>query len=205
MTIILIGITFILIWLGTIFFFIRYVKKLKNDLLSRSPDTEKPPEFESVYPPGVYFDFIKHVDSDHLLNYIQQEHPQVIALVLAHLGPDKASVILRKLPDEMQSEVSRRIATLDRVAPEVLREIERVLEKKLSTLSSEDYSTAGGVKSIVEILKKAGSDSRKQIIKGVEDEDPELAEWIKNELRLFKKPLRRIYKIGDWKFELPSL
>jgi flagellar motor switch protein FliG len=204
-------ISFILIWLGTTFFLVSYVKKLRSDLLGRFSDTEKPSEesepISERYEERVFrpFDFIKRVDPDHLLNFIQNEHPQVIALVLAHLEPDKASVILRKLPDEIQSEVVRRIATLDRVAPEVLREIERVLEKKLSTLSSENYFAAGGVESIVEILKKADRDSRDQIIKRLEDEDQdqELAEEIKNELRLFKKPRRRICKIGDWKFELP--
>jgi flagellar motor switch protein FliG len=98
------------------------------------------------------FDFIRRTDPAHLLNFIQQEHPQTIALILAYLEPNKASVILQNLPHEVQSDVARRIATMDRTSPEVLREVERVLEKKLSTLSSEDYTTAGGVESIVEIL-----------------------------------------------------
>ena len=83
------------------------------------------------------------------MNFIQQEHPQTIALILAYLEPPKASVILQNLPDEIQSDVARRIATMDRTSPDVLREVERVLEKKLSTISSEDYTAAGGVDSIV--------------------------------------------------------
>jgi hypothetical protein len=82
---------------------------------------------------------------------------------------------------------------MDQVSPEITREIERVLEKKLSTLSSEDYSTAGGVESIVEILNLAGRASEEQIIKTLEDEDPELAEEIKSRLRVFGKPCRRIW------------
>ncbi|MDR3146340.1 MAG: flagellar motor switch protein FliG, partial [Treponema sp.] len=78
------------------------------------------------------FDFIRRTDPAHLLNFIQQEHPQTIALILAYLDPNKASVILQNLPNEVQSDVSRRIATMDRTSPEVLREVERVLEKKLS-------------------------------------------------------------------------
>jgi flagellar motor switch protein FliG len=132
------------------------------------------------------FDFIRRTDPAHLLNFIQQEHPQTIALILAYLEPKKASVILQNLPNEVQSDVSRRIATMDRTSPEVLREVERVLEKKLSTLSSEDYTTAGGVDSIVEILNLVDRASEKQIIEALEDEDPELAEEIKKRMFVFE-------------------
>jgi flagellar motor switch protein FliG len=132
------------------------------------------------------FDFIRRTDPAHLLNFIQQEHPQTIALILAYLEPNKASVILQNLPNDVQSDVSRRIATMDRTSPEVLREVERVLEKKLSTLSSEDYTTAGGVDSIVEILNLVDRASEKQIIEALEDEDPELAEEIKKRMFVFE-------------------
>ncbi|MDR2177829.1 MAG: flagellar motor switch protein FliG [Treponema sp.] len=132
------------------------------------------------------FDFIRRTDPAHLLNFIQQEHPQTIALILAYLEPNKASVILKSLPNEVQSDVSRRIATMDRTSPEVLREVERVLEKKLSTLSSEDYTTAGGVDSIVEILNLVDRASEKQIIEALEEEDPELAEDIKKRMFVFE-------------------
>ncbi|MDR1252326.1 MAG: flagellar motor switch protein FliG [Treponema sp.] len=132
------------------------------------------------------FDFIRRTDPAHLLNFIQQEHPQTIALILAYLEPNKASVILQNLPHEVQSDVARRIATMDRTSPEVLREVERVLEKKLSTLSSEDYTTAGGVPSIVEILNLVDRASEKQIIEALEDEDPELAEEIKKRMFVFE-------------------
>ena len=98
------------------------------------------------------FDFVRRTDPAHLLNFIQQEHPQTIALILAYLEPLKASQILGQLPQEKQSDVAKRIATMDRTSPEILREVERVLEKKLSSLSSEDYTSAGGVPSIVDIL-----------------------------------------------------
>jgi flagellar motor switch protein FliG len=132
------------------------------------------------------FDFIRRTDPAHLLNFIQQEHPQTIALILAYLEPQKASIILQNLPHEVQSDVARRIATMDRTSPEVLREVERVLEKKLSTLSSEDYTTAGGVESIVEILNLVDRASEKQIIEQLEDEDPELAEEIKKRMFVFE-------------------
>jgi flagellar motor switch protein FliG len=132
------------------------------------------------------FDFIRRTDPAHLLNFIQQEHPQTIALILAYLEPNKASVILQNLPHEVQSDVARRIATMDRTNPEVLREVERVLEKKLSSLSQEDYTAAGGVESIVEILNLVDRASEKQIIEALEDEDPELAEEIKKRMFVFE-------------------
>ena len=132
------------------------------------------------------FDFIRRTDPAHLLNFIQQEHPQTIALILAYLEPQKASVILQNLPDEIQSDVARRIATMDRTSPDVLREVERVLEKKLSTLSSEDYTAAGGVESIVEILNLVDRSSEKSIIESLEDKDPDLAEEIKKRMFVFE-------------------
>ncbi|MCL2067455.1 MAG: flagellar motor switch protein FliG [Treponema sp.] len=132
------------------------------------------------------FDFIRRTDPAHLLNFIQQEHPQTIALILAYLEPNKASIILQNLPNDVQSDVARRIATMDRTSPEVLREVERVLEKKLSSLSSEDYTAAGGVESIVEILNLVDRASEKQIIEALEDEDPELAEEIKKRMFVFE-------------------
>ena len=132
------------------------------------------------------FDFIRRTDPAHLLNFIQQEHPQTIALILAYLEPNKSSIILQNLPHEVQSDVARRIATMDRTSPEVLREVERVLEKKLSSLSSEDYTAAGGVENIVEILNLVDRASEKQIIEALEDEDPELAEDIKKRMFVFE-------------------
>ncbi|KGE73524.1 flagellar motor switch protein FliG [Spirochaeta lutea] len=132
------------------------------------------------------FDFIRRTDPTHLLNFIQQEHPQTIALILAYLEPAKASIILGSLPHDIQSDVAKRIATMDRTSPEVLREVERVLEKKLSTLSSEDYTAAGGVESIVEILNLVDRSTEKTIIESLEEEDPELAEDIKKRMFVFE-------------------
>jgi flagellar motor switch protein FliG len=198
MTVIVIGLSFIVIWLGTSFFLVRYVKKLRKELLDMFSDTEKTSKKESESIPVEYelppFAFIKKADPKHLLMSIWYEHPQVIALVLAYLEPDNAAVILQNLPQEMQSDVSRRIATMDLVSPYVTREIERVLEKKLCTLSTEDNYTTGGIESIVEILKMAGRNSENMIIKELEDEDPELAEAIKISKTL-EKPHRKIWRL----------
>ena len=132
------------------------------------------------------FDFIRRTDPAHLLNFVQQEYPQTISLILAYLEPQKAATILQNLPAEIQPEVSKRLATMDRTSPEVLREVERVLEKKLSTLSSEDYTAAGGVDSIVEILNLVDRSSEKQIIESLEEDDPDLAEEIKKRMFVFE-------------------
>ena len=128
------------------------------------------------------FSFIRGVAPDHLLNFIQQEHPQIIALILSYLEPKKAAIALEKLPIEVQSEITQRMATLDRTSPEVCREIERVLEKKLSTLSPEDYTVAGGLEFVVEVLNHINSEALKQIIKTLKDEDPELGEEIEKRM-----------------------
>ena len=132
------------------------------------------------------FDFIRRTDPANLLNLIQQEHPQTIALILAYLEPAKASMILAQLPQEKQSDVAKRIATMDRTSPEILREVERVLDKKLSSLSHEDYTAAGGVESIVDILNLVDRTTEKSIIESLEEEDPELAEEIKKRMFVFE-------------------
>ncbi len=132
------------------------------------------------------FDFIRRTDPVHLLNFIQQEHPQTIALILAYLEPLKAGYILQKLPQDVQADIAKRIAKMDRTSPETLREVERVLEKKLSTLASEDFTAAGGVDSIVEILNLVDRGTEKKIIETLEEEDSELAEEIKRKMLVFE-------------------
>ena len=121
-----------------------------------------------------------------MLKFIQVEHPQTIYLILAYLEASKASVILASLPSEVQSDVSKLIATMDRTSPEILREVERVLEKKLSSMSAEDYATSGGIESIVEILNSVDRSTEKMIIESLEEEDPELAEEIKKRMFVFE-------------------
>ncbi len=132
------------------------------------------------------FDFVRRTDPAQLLNFIQGEHPQTIALILSYLDPNKAATILSSLPHTIQAEVAKRIATMDRVSPDVLREVERVLERKLSTLASEDYTVAGGIDSVVEILNNVDRGTEKTIIEALEEEDPELAEEIKKRMFVFE-------------------
>jgi flagellar motor switch protein FliG len=132
------------------------------------------------------FDFIRRTDPAHLLNFIQGEHPQTIALILAYLDAQKGANILSELRHEIQADVAKRIAIMDRTSPDVLREVERVLERKLSSLASEDFTTAGGIDTIVEILNQVDRGTEKIIIEALEEDDPELAEEIKKRMFVFE-------------------
>jgi flagellar motor switch protein FliG len=132
------------------------------------------------------FDFIRRTDPTHLVNFIQGEHPQTIALILAFLDANKAAQILGALQHEVQADVAKRIALMQRTSPDILREVERVLERKLSTLASDDYTTAGGVDAIVEILNSVDRSTEKAIIEQLEEDDPELAEEIKKRMFVFE-------------------
>ena len=132
------------------------------------------------------FDFVRRQDPAQLLNFIQNEHPQTIALVLSYLDAIKAATIIASLPHQIRADVARRIATMDRTSPDVLREVERVLERKLSTLSNEDFTLAGGIDTIVDVLNNVDRGTEKSIIEALEEEDPELAEEIKKKMFVFE-------------------
>lgn len=132
------------------------------------------------------FDFLHKTDPAQLLNFIQNEHPQTIALIMAYLDPDQAATILGSLPKERQAEVAKRIAVMDRTSPDVLREVERVLERKLSALVTQDFTDAGGVKAIVEVLNRVDRTTEKDIIETLEVDNPELTEEIKKLMFVFE-------------------
>lgn len=132
------------------------------------------------------FDFIRRTDPTHLVNFIQNEHPQTIALILSYLDPQKAATILAALNTDLQADIMRRIATMDRTSPEILREVERVLERKLSTLSSEDFTSAGGIDTVVAIINNADRTTERNIIETLEEDDPDLAEEIKKKMFVFE-------------------
>lgn len=132
------------------------------------------------------FEFARKTDASQLVNFIQNEHPQTIALILSYLKPAQAALIIRSLPPEMQSDTARRIALMDRASPDVINQIEREFEKRLSTLVSEDYTTIGGVDSIVEIINQVDRTTEKNIMENLEIEDPELAEVIRKRMFVFE-------------------
>ncbi|MBU0899638.1 flagellar motor switch protein FliG, partial [bacterium] len=132
------------------------------------------------------FDFIRKTEPTQLLSFIQNEHPQTIALILSYLPAESASSILSSLPSEIQSDVTRRIAFMDRTSPDVLREIERVLEKKLSSFIGQNVSAVGGVAAVVEMLNNADRATEKAILESLTEDDPELVEEIKKRLFVFE-------------------
>jgi flagellar motor switch protein FliG len=132
------------------------------------------------------FDFARKTDPAQLLNFIQHEHPQTIALILAYLHPEQAAVILSALPGESQVEVAKRLAILDRTSPEVLEEIEATLEKKLSSFATQDFTMAGGLETAVSILNRVDRSTEKTIMEALEEDDPELAEEIKKRMFVFE-------------------
>ena len=132
------------------------------------------------------FDFARKTEPSQLLNFIQNEHPQTIALVMAYLRPEQAAAILSSLPPLQQVEVARRISTMDRTSPEVLREVELVLEKKLSSFVMHDFTIAGGIEPMVEILNRVDRGTEKTILEALAEEDPELADEIKSRMFVFE-------------------
>ncbi|GAB6098898.1 flagellar motor switch protein FliG [Halanaerocella petrolearia] len=132
------------------------------------------------------FDQLRKTDADQILNFIQSEHPQTIALILAYLDPEQSASIMSGLPEDKQMEVAKRIAVMERTSPDVIREVERVLEQKLSSLMTNEYSQAGGLDSIVEILNLSDRSTEKRILEELDGDDPNLAEDIKQKMFVFE-------------------
>lgn len=132
------------------------------------------------------FAFLAKTDADNLMTFIQDEHPQTIALILSHVQPDKASDILGGLALEKQLEVVTRIATMDNTNPEVIREVERGLEMRLSGVVSHTTQAAGGVESVAAMLNLADRTTEKGILEAMESEDPDLVEQIRRLMFVFE-------------------
>jgi flagellar motor switch protein FliG len=135
------------------------------------------------------FDFVRKADTSQILNFIQNEHPQTIALILSYLKPKKAAEVLSELTPDKQTDVARRIAIMDRTSPDVIKEVEKVLEKKLSAMLTEDYTTVGGVDSVVEILTSVDRSTEKHIMETLETEDSSLSEEIRKKMFVFEDML----------------
>ncbi len=132
------------------------------------------------------FDFARKADPMQLLNFIQHEHPQTIALILSYLEPPQAGQILSSLPQERQADIARRIATMGSTSPEVINEVEQILERKLSATVTQDYTQTGGLEAVVEVLNGVDRATEKIIIDTLEIQDPALAEEIKQRMFVFE-------------------
>jgi flagellar motor switch protein FliG len=132
------------------------------------------------------FEFIRKTEPSQVLNFIQDEHPQTIAMILSYLPAAQASLILGALSPEMQADVAKRIALMDRTSPEIIKEVERILERKLSSLINQDYTVAGGVDATVAILNAVDRGTEKRIMESLEIDEPELAEEIRKKMFVFE-------------------
>lgn len=133
------------------------------------------------------FEFLRAADPRQVLTFLQDEHPQTIALVMAHILPDQAALVMSGLPEAVQGEVARRIAQMDRTSPEVIRQVEGVLERKSSTLlQPSESSNAGGIQPLVEILNRSDRTTEKLILENLARTDPDLADEVRNRMFVFE-------------------
>ena len=132
------------------------------------------------------FEFVRKTDPSQLLNFIQDEHPQTIALILSYLSAAQSALIISALPPDRQADVAKRIAVMDRTSPDIIKEVEKVLESKLASLVNQDYTIVGGVDAVVEILNTVDRGTEKHIMETLEIEEPELADEIRKKMFVFE-------------------
>ncbi len=160
-----------------------------KDLLEKALGAEKAMDVISRLTASLQvrpFEFLRKTDASQLLNFIQDEHPQTIALILSYLSATQASQVVAALPPEKQADVAKRIAQMDRTSPDIIKEVEKVLERKLSSLVNQDYTIIGGVDSIVEILNSVDRSTEKHIMETLEIDEPELADEIRKKMFVFE-------------------
>lgn len=164
---------------------INYAMEILDKALGRQRALEIISRLQANLQPAP-FAVMKKADPRHLLDFIRREHPQTIALILANLESDSASVILSELPPENQIDVVLRLANMDKTSPEVLKQIEQVLEKRVSAVFAQEVSSMGGAKAVAEILNRVDRNTEKKIFQTLEEIEPELAEQIKRLMFTFE-------------------
>lgn len=132
------------------------------------------------------FSFLQKAESENLLTFMQDEHPQTIALILSHLPSSKGSEILSGLPPAKQIEVVTRVANMEQTNPEVIREVEKGLEQRLSGIMTQQFQKVGGVEAVAEMLNLSDRATEKGILESLEAEDPELVEQIRRLMFVFE-------------------
>jgi len=138
----------------------------------------------------VPFEFLQKAEASHVVRFIQGEQPQTIALILAYLEPNKAGMILSMLPDDIQPEVARRIAVMDQTPPEIVRQIEKILENKISSYIVQDFSQTGGVKSLVDVINRVDRSTEKKILDYLDNTDEALSDEVKRLMFVFEDMLK---------------
>jgi flagellar motor switch protein FliG len=160
-----------------------------RDMLSRAMGSQKAREFIDrirMRTEGSSFDFLDEADPSQLANSLKHEHPQTIALILSHLNANKAASVITNLDEHLQGDVASRIAIMDRVSPDVIKEVEAGMKSKLSSLLTQDYATAGGVQSLVNILHQVNRGTEKLIMDTLDEGQPQLAEEVRQKMFVFE-------------------
>jgi flagellar motor switch protein FliG len=132
------------------------------------------------------FGFLRHVDSQNILTYIIDEHPQTIALIMSHLPASFGAEILAGLPESRRLAVVRRIATMGRTNPEIIREVEKGLERRMSSVMSQSFERAGGVEAVAEMLNVSDRATERALLDSLAKEDAELVEEIRRLMFVFE-------------------
>jgi flagellar motor switch protein FliG len=133
------------------------------------------------------FEFLRRADARQVLSFLQDEHPQTVALVLAHMRSDQAAIVLSGMPDELQADVAHRVAVMENTSPDVIRQVEAILQRKLSSvLQSADSAAAGGLQPLVDIINHSDRATERLILEGLERRDPALAEEVRSQMFMFE-------------------
>lgn len=164
---------------------LEYAKSLLNDVMDPK-QAERILQQIQTQVQKTPFSFLQRAESENLLTFIQDEHPQTISLILCHLPHHKAAEVLAGLPVQKQIEVIKRVANMEQTNPEVIREVERGLESRLSNMLSQSMEKAGGVDTVAEVLNLADRATEKTIMEGLEAEDPDLVESIRRLMFVFE-------------------
>jgi flagellar motor switch protein FliG len=164
-----------------------------TDLLERALGRERAGEIlerlRSTIQPAA-FDILRKIDPKSLLDFIRREHPQTIALILANMEPKQAALILSELPADLQSDVIVRIATMDKTNPEVIQQVEQVLESRLSSLFTQEVSISGGVKVVAEIMNRLDRSTERSLLGTLQEYEAEMAENIRRLMFTFEDIIR---------------
>lgn len=163
-----------------------YAKSLLSKALGAQKAHEVMDQVGEIAQQSQPFNVARKADAQQLLSLIVNEHPQTIALILCYIQPDKAAQVISGLPEEIQSDVAKRIASMKSTSPEVVREVEEVLESKLSSVIKPDHAVIGGIGTLVKILNQVDIGSEKNIIESLGRDEPELADKIRDNMFVFE-------------------
>jgi flagellar motor switch protein FliG len=155
------------------------------------------------------FNMLDSVDPNQLINFIQKEHPQTVAVLLGHMNPDRAAAILSELEPGLQVDVTMRIATMDSISPDILHQVEQVLAQQMKTMFSGDSTKIGGPDAVAEILNRVDRGAERNIISNMERDNPALADEIKKRMFVFEdiiliddRSMQKVLKVVEQK-DLP--